>query len=484
MAITQESPAAKVRSRLSHPVIDADGHIVELAPVFVDYIRQVGGGQMAERYSQPRGMKGYSGHHRGFGGGSVAERRDNWVPMGGWGAPKSTLDRATSMMPSLLNERLDELGTDFVVLYPSAGLGAAAIDDDELRRVACRAYNTYAADLVREYADRMAPVASIPMHTPQEAVDELEYAVKTLGFKAVTFQGSIRRPIARVQREHPEVADLVARLELFALDSDYDYDAVWAKCVELNVPGAFHSMVQGMGTDSISNYSYNHIGLLAGSHMAVCKALFLGGVTRRFPDLRFAFLEGGVLWACALYADLVSHWEKRNEKAIENLDPANLDREFMMNLVADYGDDRTRAMADRLQDFFSRSQPRPEGPNDFTACGAERAEQVRDLFVPSFFFGCEADDPTNASAYNRKTNPFGAALQTLFGSDIGHWDVPVMNEVLAEAYDMVEDSTMSESDFRDYTFGNPVRFHAGMNPMFFKGTRVEADVDRILQDGI
>ena len=59
-----------------------------------------------------------------------------------------------------------------------------------------------------------------------------------------------------------------------------------------------------------------------------------------------------------------------------------------------------------------------------------------------------------------------------------------MNEVLAEAYDMVEDSTMSESDFRDYTFGNPVRFHAGMNPMFFKGTRVEADVDRMLQDGI
>ena len=112
---------------------------------------------------------------------------------------------------------------------------------------ACRAYNTYAADLVREYADRMAPVASIPMHTPQEAVDELEYAVKTLGFKAVTFQGSIRRPIARVQREHPEVADLVARLELFALDSDYDYDAVWAKCVELNVPGALPQHGAGHG---------------------------------------------------------------------------------------------------------------------------------------------------------------------------------------------------------------------------------------------
>ena len=32
---------------------------------------------------------------------------------------------------------------------------------------------------------------------------------------------------------------------------------------------------------------------------AVCKALFMGGVTRRFPALKFAFLEGGVGWGRA-----------------------------------------------------------------------------------------------------------------------------------------------------------------------------------------
>ncbi len=32
------------------------------------------------------------------------------------------LDRATAMMPKLLYDRLDELGLDFVIVYPTAGL--------------------------------------------------------------------------------------------------------------------------------------------------------------------------------------------------------------------------------------------------------------------------------------------------------------------------------------------------------------------------
>jgi hypothetical protein len=39
---------------------------------------------------------------------------------------------------------------------------------------------------------------------------------------------------------------------------------------------------------------YNHIGHFASAGHAVAKALFFGGITRRFPDLNFAFLEGGV----------------------------------------------------------------------------------------------------------------------------------------------------------------------------------------------
>ena len=55
---------------------------------------------------------------------------------------------------------------------------------------------------------------------------------------------------------------------------------------------------------------------------AQCRSLFMGGVTRRFPELAFGLLEGGVSWACQLFADIVGHWEKRNREAIHHLDPA------------------------------------------------------------------------------------------------------------------------------------------------------------------
>ena len=57
-----------------------------------------------------------------------------------------------------------------------------------------------------------------------------------------------------------------------------------------------------------------------------------------------------------------------------------------------------------------------------------KKEDIRDLFVPSFYFGCEADDPANAWAFTDRRIPFGARLHAIFGSDIGHWDVPDMTD--------------------------------------------------------
>ena len=84
---------------------------------------------------------------------------------------------------------------------------------------------------------------------------------------------------------------------------------MWAKCVELKVAPTFHSAAMGWGSrTSISNYMYNHIGHFAAAGEALCKALFFGGVTRRFPALKFALLECGVGWACSLYADMIGHY--------------------------------------------------------------------------------------------------------------------------------------------------------------------------------
>ena len=80
-----------------------------------------------------------------------------------------------------------------------------------------------------------------------------------------------------------------------------------------------------------------------------CKALFFGGVTQRFPTLNFAFLEGGVGWACSLFNDLVGHWEKRNGTVIDRLDPERIDREMFVDLIERYGDERILSKIAKLQ---------------------------------------------------------------------------------------------------------------------------------------
>ncbi len=474
MVATRESPSARIRAKLKHPVIDSDGHLLELAPVLEDYVRQVGGADMAKRYRE-RDI-GPRWHQM-----TLDERRESGTPiMPWWVIPtRNTLDRATASLPRLLHQRMDELGLDFCVLYPTAGIGMPSIADEELRRAGCRAMNTYLADLYGPYKDRMTPAAVIPMHTPQEAIEELEYAVKTLGLKTAMIAGYIRRPIPKVLRESPSLASYAQVIDSFGPDSPYDYDPFWATCVELGVAPATHSV--GMGLDfraSLWNYMSNHIGHFAAVGEALCKSLFFGGVTRRFPDLRVALLECGAGWACDVYAGIVGRWEKRNARAVRNMDPALLDKAAFMDLVARYGEPRVTDMLEEVRESLDRAQPTPQNIDDWHRARVERAEDIRDLFVPHFFFGCEADDPMNVWAFNTKVNPFGARLGAILSSDIGHWDVPDMRQVLEEAYELVERELLTETDFRDFVFGNPVRLYGSMNPDFFKGTIVEAEAER------
>src|SRR5581483_11623210 len=84
---------------------------------------------------------------------------------------------------------------------------------------------------------------------------------------------------------------------------------------------------------------FNHIGHFGAANEAICRALFLGGVTRRFPTLKFGFLEGGVGWACQLLGDLIGHWDKRNLKALDEMDPKHLDLAALRDLAERYGDE-------------------------------------------------------------------------------------------------------------------------------------------------
>ena len=475
---------ARLRADLGHPVIDADGHWLEYGPVVAEAMRKIGG-EAAVRAMRINGDR----VGRALRMSPAERRRENVAQEAFWGAPtRNTRDRATAMMPKLLYERLDEFGIDFAILFPTMGLGLPRVNDEAARIAACRAFNIYQAELFEPLKARMTPAAVIPMHHPEEALAELEHAVGELGLKAVMLNSMIDRTVAKVREERPDAADLAVWYDCIGLDSAHDYDPVWQKCEELSVSPTFHRGSRGRAFRmSPSNFCYNHIGHFAAASEAVCKAIFLGGVTRRFPNLNFAFLEGGVGFACLLYADLIGHWHIRNREALEEVNPANLDVDALLALAEQYA---PPAMAEAIRagnGIGRRNDAQSTGGidniDDYSACAIAAVEDFRELFVEPFYFGCEADDSNNAWAFNRDCNPLGAEIKTLFGSDIGHFDVQDMSQVVPEAYELVEDGRIDAGGFRRFVFENPVSFWGRTNPQFFAGTRVAAAAASVLRAG-
>jgi predicted TIM-barrel fold metal-dependent hydrolase len=461
----------RIRSGLSHPIIDADGHIVEFMPAVRDEIVAVGGEAAAQEVD---GLLGAGRFARMMD--PETRRTLGLIRMSWWALPaENSLDRATSMLPSLLYERLPELGIDFAVVYPTLGLMVTALDDRDTRRAVTRGFNRYYADTFRDCGRRMTPAALVPMHTPEEAIEELDYAVNELGLRAAVLAGTVLRPLPGNNESRS------ARwVDSLGPDEPRAYDAVWQHCLDLGISPTFHSSSMGWGSrTSLTSYVHNHIGNFATAGEATCRSLFLSGVPRRFPDLRFAFLEGGVAWGANLYCDLLGHFEKRGAHAIDSLDPARIDRALVAELFERYGTESYKRNLDALDQalsFLSDPDEDRDVIDEFRHCQLAGPEDIRSVFTDQFYFGCEADDPMNAVGFDTRRLPLGARLQAIFSSDIGHWDVPDMRSVLLEAHEMVEDELMSEDDFRRFTFDNVASLYTATNPAFFEGTEVESAV--------
>jgi predicted TIM-barrel fold metal-dependent hydrolase len=117
------------------------------------------------------------------------------------------------------------------------------------------------ADMYKGCEDRMTPAAVIPCNTPEEAIEELDYAVNDLGYKVPMFSNLVRRPLEPVTELDPELGRYAFWVDLLAIDSLYDYDPLWQRCIELKVPVTSHAISQGIGMRrSISNYMYNQTG--------------------------------------------------------------------------------------------------------------------------------------------------------------------------------------------------------------------------------
>jgi predicted TIM-barrel fold metal-dependent hydrolase len=475
----------EIRADLGHPVIDVDGHVLEFMPAAMPYVRESLGEERYERYVALR-----SPLKAAMSSSDVASRRDTRHPqLGWWGSPvANTKDIATSIFPRLLHERVDELGIDLMILFATNAMGSGGIADEELRRGVCAGFNEFFAHTYGPYSDRLLPAGMIPMFTPDEAIAELEHCDR-IGLKVVAIPHCVMRPIKSPQAGSPFLwPNQTHWLDYFGFESEFDYDPVWAKFRELGFAVCAHGGVGAPPPDfysAVTSWMYNHIGSFAAMMYPLCKSLFLGGVTKRFPDVNFAFMECGVAWASTLLSDTVEHWERRNIGALwQHYDPAKLDRAALLDLAKQYGGDvvpegvSDDELSTLLGSVLLTGMP-PDDYDEFRTLGIDHEDELRDLFVNTFYFGCESDDRTAAFAYS-EANAFGAHLKPMFSSDISHFDVPEMAKVVPSAHTLLAEGLMTTDQFRDFMFANAVRLHGRANPEFFRGTAVETEAEAVL----
>ncbi|MEH2437615.1 MAG: hypothetical protein V7K25_25870 [Nostoc sp.] len=153
----KKTKSAQIREKLGYPIIDTDVHTQEFPPAFLDYLEQVAGTAIAERFQEH--LPGAS-RSKWFNQSWDERRTYRTARPPFWTRPTNDpLNLATVSLPKLLHERLQEAGTDFAVVYPNLATMAPHIGNEEMRRAVCRTANTYHADIFRPYSDRLTPIA-------------------------------------------------------------------------------------------------------------------------------------------------------------------------------------------------------------------------------------------------------------------------------------------------------------------------------------
>ena len=211
--------------------------------------------------------------------------------------------------PDVQVEAMDAEGIDVAVMFPTRGLFAHAkeYDDDELAAAISRAYNDWLAEFCSYCPDRMYGAAMLPAQNVPACVEEVRLA-RERGFKAIFLRPN---PVRNRNWNNPV------------------YDPVWAECEKQELAVGFHEglpctlpVAMGERFDGVheDRWLTEHTAAHPIEAMYACLSIVGGGVCERFPELKFAFLEGNASWLPFWLWRMDEHWELR-EKAVKKTLP-------------------------------------------------------------------------------------------------------------------------------------------------------------------
>ena len=184
--------------------------------------------------------------------------------------------------------RLEDMDIDGIyaqVLYPSVTLKGASTytDDPELQRFCVRAYNEWLSEFCAGSNGRLIPQAIIPTTGLDDAVAELEWAIKN------DHRGAV-----------------ISRMPGGDYDFTADDDRFFQIASEAGIPLVVHigSFIRPSATQSRPNFSFTDLTFLggvgatkAGSYtIPVTTDLMFSGMFDRFPDIKVALVESNIGW--------------------------------------------------------------------------------------------------------------------------------------------------------------------------------------------
>jgi uncharacterized protein len=237
-------------------VIDADGHVLELDELLIQYLPQPWCDmEWHQSYALGAGWDGYVRGLRARGGSSG----------GGKGpSPQDWLDF------------LDANEIERSVLYPTQGLTLGVFQDVDWAVALARAYNDMMYDLYMKKSPRLLSVALLPIQDVQESIKELRRCVTELGMPGAV------------------IPSVVQARPFFGDDS---YHALWEAAQELDVPIAPHSGTAAfLALDGMRNQAAAHCLEHPFAQQRQFTHMMFEGVFELFPRLKIAVLECGAGW--------------------------------------------------------------------------------------------------------------------------------------------------------------------------------------------
>jgi predicted TIM-barrel fold metal-dependent hydrolase len=276
-----------------HPVIDADGHVMEPDDLWVRYMPE------AMRARAPRvdpanalfvtvdGVETprrelFSGNQDRFERNIKGARRFEDANRDRFSA-RSQLDG------------MDVEGITASVLFPSRGLAVMGVDgvDPAVTTAAAHAYNSWLADYAAEDPRRLVGAGMADPRDVDAAVAQARRAVDELGFVAVFLRPN---PVGGRAWHDPA------------------YEPLWSAMEELDAPVCFHegtgALLPQVGTDRFDKHGLWHCVCHPVENQMAMMSVVMGGVAERHPGLRFAFLECGAGW--------LPYWMWRMDEHVEN----------------------------------------------------------------------------------------------------------------------------------------------------------------------